>query len=125
MRPSIKVMETSSDHPVVVDTALANSKSPLIAAIVNVGCLSGKILSESRLAAFSIESPEKQPVSAEDISKALDDSGFPVENGVVVVRAASTPGLRLFPGGLEVVVGGELVLDHVLSLLGASNAETK
>jgi dihydroxyacetone kinase len=125
MRPSIRVIETPSGQPVVVDTAVANTKNTLIAAIGNAGNFSGKILSESKLAAFSTMPLEKQPVSAEGISKALKDSGFPVENGVVVIRAASKQDLRTFPGGLEVAVEEALKLDHILSLLAALNAETK
>ena len=125
IRPSIRVIETPSGQPVVVDTAVANTKNTLIAAIGNVGSFSGKILSESQLAAFSTMPFEKQSISAEDISKVLKDSGFPVENGVVVIRAASKQNLRAFPGGLEVAVEEVLKLDHILSLLAASNAETR
>ena len=125
MRPSIKPVETPSGHAVVVDTALANTRNTLIAAIGYVGNFSSKILSESHLVAFSTEQFEKQAISAEDIAMSLKDAGFPVENGVVVVRRALKQDLRTFPGGVEVAVVGELKVDHVLSLLGAANAETK
>jgi hypothetical protein len=120
MRPSVKVVETPSGQAVVVDTVLANSKNTLVAAIGAVGNFSAKILSESHLAAFSTE-----PISSEDILKTLKKSGLPVENRVVVIRAASEQNLRIFPGGIEVAVVGALTLDHVLSLLSASNTQTK
>ena len=121
MRPSVKTVETPSGQTVVVDTALASSKNTLIAAVVRIGNFSSKILSRSHLAAFSTE----QSLAAEDIANLLKHSGFPTENGVVVVRAAPTQDLRVFPGGVEVAVVGELKVDHVLSLLAASNVETK
>jgi dihydroxyacetone kinase len=121
MRPSIKAIETSSGHTLVVDTAHANTKNALIVAIVSGGNFSSKILSESNLAAFSTE----QSILAETILKTLKDSGFFVENGVVVVKAAAKQGLRKFPGGVEVGVLRELQVDHVLSLLAAANADTK
>lgn len=125
MRPSIKTVETLSGHTVIVDPALANTKNTLIAAIGYVGNFSSKVLSESYLAAFTTEQSEKQSVSAEDIAKVLKDSGFPVKNGVVVVRRALKQDLRTFPGSVEVAVVGELKVDHVLSLLAGVNAETK
>lgn len=127
MRPSIQAVETPSGQIVVVDTALAKSKNALIAAIGSVGNFSSKILSESHLAAFTSEQYGKNDTSAEGIVKALGGSGFPTGNGVVVVRVSSKQDLRVNLAGdmVEVAVVGELKLDHVLSLLAASNAETR
>ena len=126
VRPSIKVVETPSGQAVVVDHALAKTKNPLITAIGSLGNFSSKILSESHLAAFSTEDG-KRVISAEDIVKALEANDFPVKNGVLVVRASSKQDLRVNETGdmIDLAVVGELELDHVLSLLGASNTETR
>lgn len=125
MRPSIKTIEVDNGQVIVVDTALANSKNVLIAAVGSVGNFSSKILSESHLAAFTIEQNGRPTISADKIAKVLKDASFPVENGVVVVRAASTQDLRRREGVAELSVSGELKLDHVLSLLSAANPEIK
>jgi dihydroxyacetone kinase len=125
MRPSIKAVETASGQTVVVDTALANSKDVLIAAIGNAGNFSSKILSESHLAAFTIEQYGRQAISAEEIAETLQKSGFPTENGVVVVRVGSKEDLRVAHFVVELSVDGELKLDHILSLLLATKPEVK
>jgi hypothetical protein len=125
MRPSTKAVETSYGQPVVVDTALSGSKDVLLAAICNIGNFSSKILSESHLAAFTIEQYGKPAARAEDIAKILKKNGFTTENGVMVVRAGSKTDMRAIPGVAEVTVIGELKLDHVLSLLLAAKQEIK
>lgn len=124
MRPSIKVVETASWQTVVIDTALVNSKDVLIAAVGSVGNLSSKILSESHLVAFSVEYDGKA-ISAQELAKVLKYSGFPVENGIVVVRAGEKQDLTSASGLAEVTIEQELKLDHVLSLLMAAKPEVK
>ena len=125
MRPSIKAVETASGQTVVVDTALITSKDVLIVAIGSAGNFSSKILSESHLAAFTVEEHGRPAISAEEIAETLKNSGFPTENGVVVVRASSREDLRAAQGVAELSVVGELKLDHILSLLLASKSEVK
>ncbi|KAH7314174.1 dhal domain-containing protein [Rhexocercosporidium sp. MPI-PUGE-AT-0058] len=124
LRPSIKVVETSGGQTVVIDTALANSKDVLIAAVGSIGNFSSKILSESHLAAFTVAENGKD-ISAQDLVKALKDSGFPVENGVLVVRAGRKQDLKSTSGVSELTVEGELKLDHALSLLLVAKPEVK
>jgi len=124
MRPSIKVVETTRGQTVVIDTTLANGKDVLIAAVGSIGNFSSKILSESHLAAFTVEQSEKN-VSAQEMAEALKDSGFPVENGVVVIRAGQKQSLSSASGILEFTVDGELKLDHALSLLLAAKPKVK
>ena len=127
MRPSIKVVETSNSQPIMLDVALAKSRNVLIAAIGSVGNFSSKILSASHVAAFTAEPYGKNTTLAEDIVTVLKKNGFQTRNGVVVVRTSSKQDLRVSPAGdvVEVVVVGELKLDHVLSMLAASKIETK
>jgi len=125
MRPSIKTLDTSTGHTVVVDTALARSKEVLFAAIGTVGNFSSKILSESHLSAFTTEQPGKSTLSADQIQMILKDNGFPIQNGVVVVRSSSIQNLKTSRGTVELSVEGELRLDHVLSLLSAMKPEIK
>jgi hypothetical protein len=125
MRPSIKVLEIGNRQTVVVDTALANSKNVLSAAIGSVGNFSSKILSESHVAAFTSEPFARGIATAKDISKALKDSGFPTKNGVVVIRASSKQDLKVTCGLLEVSIIGELKFDHILSLLASVKPEIK
>jgi dihydroxyacetone kinase len=125
MRPSIKSVQTASGETVVVDTALAKSKDVLIAAVGSVGNFSSKILSESHLAAFTTEPHGKPNISAEEIQTVLKDNGFPIQNGIVVVRSSSTQDLRVSRAIVELSVEGELKLDHILSLLSATNPEIK
>ena len=124
MRPSIKVVETTRGQTVVIDTTLANGKDVLIAAVGSIGNFSSKILRESHLAAFTVEQSEKN-VSAQEMAEALKDSGFPVENGVVVIRAGQKQSLSSASGILEFTVDGELKLDHALSLLLAAKPKVK
>jgi dihydroxyacetone kinase len=125
MRPSIKAIEVANGQIVVVETALASSQNVLLAAIGNVGNFSSKILSESHLAAFTTEQNGSKTISANDIARVLKDSSFPVENGVVVIRATSKQDLKVTSRIAELSVAGELTLDHVLSLLLATRPEIK
>lgn len=124
MRPSTKVVETTSGQAVVIDTALASSKDVLITAVGNIGNFSSKILSESHLAAFTVEEHGKA-VSTRELAKVLKDSGFSTENGIVVIRAGTSEEFILVSRVLELVVEGGLKLDHVLSLLQAAKPEVK
>ncbi|KAK0118241.1 Dihydroxyacetone kinase 2 [Cadophora gregata] len=124
MRPSTKVVETASGQAVVIDTALAKSRDVLIAAVGNLGNLSSKILNESHLAAFTVELSEKA-VSTQELVKVLKDSGFPVENGVLVIRTGTKQDLKSASGVAEHIVEGELKFDHALSLLLAAKPEVK
>ncbi len=124
MRPSIKVVDVTDGQTIIIDTALANSKDVLIVAVGSIANFSSKILSESHLAAFTIQQNGKA-ISAQDLAKALKDTGFPVDNGVVVVRANGKQNLRSSAGITELSVDGELKLDHILSLLLAAKPEVK
>ena len=125
IRPSIKTVETVNGQSVIVDTALTGSRNVLIVAIGSVGNFSCKILSESHLAAFTTEKSEQSTISVEDIHTILKDSGFPVQNGVLVVRSSTKQNLTSSRGIVELSVRGELKLDHVLSLLSAVKSEIK
>ncbi|PMD50370.1 Dak phosphatase [Hyaloscypha bicolor E] len=125
MRPSIKVIETTNEQTVVVDTALAGSKNVLIAAIGSVGNFSSKMLSESHLAAFTTERPGNPTISAEELQTILKDNGFPTQNGVVVLRSSTNQKLRTSRGIVEFSVEGEVRFDHVLSLLSAMKPDIK
>jgi len=125
MRPSIKAIEAANGQIVVVETTLTSSKNVLLATIGSVGNFSSKILSESHLAAFTTEQNGSKAISADDITKVLKDSSFPVENGVVVIRAASKQDLKVTSGIAELSVAGGLTLDHVLSLLLATRPQIK
>jgi dihydroxyacetone kinase len=125
MRPSIKSVEIGNGQTVVLDTALANNKNVLIAAIGSLGNFSSKILSESHVAAFTSEPLARGTITAEDIVKVLTDSGFPTENGLVVMRGGSEQDLKVGSGVVEVSVIGELKFDHILSLLASVKPEVK
>jgi hypothetical protein len=125
IRPSIKAVETASGQTLLVDTALANSRDVLVAAIGSAGNLSSKILSESHLAAFTTEQCESPAILAEEITETLRNSGLPTENGVVILRAGSREDLRVAQGVAELSVVGELTLDHILSILLATKPEVK
>ncbi len=125
IRPSIKVVENTSEQTVAIDSALAESNDVLFAAIGRVGNFSSKILSESHLAAFTTEQSEKSTISAEEIQKILEENEFPIHKGLVVVRLGSKQNLRSSCGIVELSVEGELKLDHVLSLLSAVKPEVK
>ncbi|KAE9363557.1 Dak phosphatase [Stipitochalara longipes BDJ] len=125
MRPSIKAVETSNGQTVVVDTALLGSKDVLLTAIGTVGNFSSKILSESHLSAFTTEQLKFSTISAEKIQTILKDNGFPIQDGVVVVRSSSKQNLRMSHGIVELSVESELQLDHVLSLLKVMKPEIK
>ncbi|KUJ16841.1 Dak phosphatase [Mollisia scopiformis] len=128
MRPSVRAIDISNGQTVVIDTSLVKSKDVLIAAIGSLGAFSSKILSESHLATFTSESTGKTITSAEDISKVLKENGFTTENGLVVVRSTSKKldlEFRAESKVLEVAVIEELELDHILSLLSATQPKVK
>lgn len=124
MRPSIKVVKTSSGQTTVIDTALAKSNDVLLTAVGSIGNLSSKILSESHLAAFTAVQ-SGTTVSGTELGNTLKDSGFPVENGVVAIRVGGKHIVQSAPGLIDFSVDGELELDHVLSLLLAAKPEVK
>lgn len=126
IRPSIKTAELSNGHTVIVDTSLSTSKKVLLAAVANVGNFSSKILSDSHLSLFTTEQSGKQSLSAEGIYRFLRESGYPTENGLVVLRSASKTEVRAVTERVvEVSVVGELKLNHALALLSDSNTDTK
>jgi dihydroxyacetone kinase len=126
IRPSVKSVDLSNGHTVIVDTTLAKSKDVLLAAVGSTGNFSSKILSESHLSLFTTEEAGKQDVSTEDILKFLSESGYPVRNGLVVVKTGAKQDLRVVSERVvEVSVVRELKLDHLLSLLSAANLQTK
>jgi hypothetical protein len=126
IRPSVKTVEASNGQTlVVIDTALTGSKNVLFTAIGTVGRFSSTILSESHLAAFTTEQTSQSIISAEEIQKILKDNGFPIHNGVVVLRSGSKQNLRTSHKVVELSLEGELKLNHVLSLLSAIKPEIK
>ena len=126
IRPSVKTVEASNGHTlVVIDTALTGSKNALFTAIGTVGRFSSTILSESHLAAFATEQTSQSIISAEEIQTILKHNGFPIHNGVVVVRSGSKQNLRTSHKVIELSLEGELKLNHVLSLLSAIKPEIK
>ncbi|EKD15396.1 uncharacterized protein L3040_001763 [Drepanopeziza brunnea f. sp. 'multigermtubi'] len=125
IRPSVKSIETANGQTVLVDTALASSENVLVAVVGRVGNFSSKILSESHLvAAFTVEQREKG-ISARDLARALEESGFPTENGVVVLRAGGAQDLTMAAGVIELTLDGVLKLDHILSLFAAAKPNVK
>lgn len=124
MRPSVKTAGNVNSQ-VVIDTALVKSKNVLVATIGSVGNFSSKILSKSHVAAFTSQPFGRGDTSAEDISRVLNENGFPIENGVVVLRGGSKQDLRVNPRLVEIAVVGELKFDHILSLLASVKPETK
>lgn len=118
MRPSLKVVGASHGESIVVDTALTKSQDVLIAVVTNVGYFSSTILNESHVAAFATESSERL-IKSNEILKALNTSGLPTENGVVVIRSGTTRGLSSssVPGILEIVVDQDVEVNHLLSFL--------
>jgi hypothetical protein len=126
IRSSVKTVEASNGQTlVVIDTALTGSKNVLFTAIGTVGRFSSTILSESHLAAFTTEQTSQSIISAEEIQKILKDNGFPIHNGVVVLRSGSKQNLRTSHKVVELSLEGELKLNHVLSLLSAIKPEIK
>lgn len=125
IRPSVKALELKSGQTVVIDTALVHSKDVLIAVVGRIGHLSNRILSDA-LAAFAVAQDDHAAAKAEEIENLLRESGFKDGSGLVVVRTGSDQGLKhVSDKAVEITVSGELRLDHVLSLLVSSNAETK
>ena len=126
IRPSVKTVEAYNGQTlVVIDTALTGSENVLFTAIGTVGRFSSTILSESHLAAFTTEQTSQSIISAEEIQTVLKDNGFPIHNGVVVVRSGSKQNLRTSHRVVELSLEGELKLNHVLSLLSAIKPEIK
>jgi hypothetical protein len=125
IRPSVKVVSLPQGQAIVVDTALANSENVLVTAIGSVGNFSSKILSGSHISAFATEPFGSETISARDVADTLKNEGFGIGNGVVVVRACMRQDLKVQEGCIEMQVIGELKMDHILSLLGNCNKETK
>ncbi|TVY83771.1 Dihydroxyacetone kinase [Lachnellula suecica] len=119
MRPTIKAVEITNGQIVMLDTALAESKNVLIAAIGSVGNISSKILSESNVAVFTTEPLSGKTTRAEDLIEVLKHHNFPIGNGVIVVQGTATQGLGISEG----LVSVQLKFDHTLSLLAAVNSE--
>lgn len=144
IRPSVKVVKSQHGQEVVIDTALATSQDVLITVIGNTYNFPSKILSESNVAAFTIEETGIQNRPPEEVTgvmssygfdtgqeavemfRVLSSNGFDTSRGVVVVAATSTGRLQVqSPGLLVVNIVGEVTVDHVLSLLSSSNSETR
>ena len=126
IRPSVKTVEASNGQALVfIDTALTGSKNVLFTTVGTVGKFPSKILSESHLAAFTTEQSGQSNISAEEIQTILKDNGFPIHNGVVVVRSGSKQNLRTSHKVVELSLQGELKFNHVLSLLSAMKPEIK
>lgn len=124
MRPSLRIVETSSNGTLILDTDLTASQNVLLAAVGSAGNFSSRILSDSHLAAFTTQQKEEPNLAAKEIQDILGSNGFPVKNGIVVVKSGSKQTVERQPKLLELELTRELELDHVLSLLSAAKPET-
>ncbi|KAM3065511.1 hypothetical protein ACMFMG_011603 [Clarireedia jacksonii] len=123
LRPSIKVVENSNGDPVVLNTHYARDEGVLICAIGSSGAFASKLLNEPNLSAFTVENCKKIPST--EIVRLLKTNGFPVDNGVVVVKMSSTLSLKAGDSVMDVQVVEELQLDHLLALLSAAGQDKK
>ncbi|EKG10062.1 Dak phosphatase [Macrophomina phaseolina MS6] len=118
LRPSVVPVTTSKGQTVLLDRALSNSPYIQIAAIGRSGNFSSKFLSDRHIAAIVTETSGAGILTAQDLRHTLEQNGIQVGQGLVVLRAAKDSKVSGPENGVvEVETEGELVFDHLLSLL--------
>ncbi|RDW79640.1 hypothetical protein BP6252_04278 [Coleophoma cylindrospora] len=130
IRPSIKTIQTSNHHPILLDTSLlAGDEIPLAVICSGVANFPSEILRSGIVAALSFNVSE---VSAEEVYAALQkENASGADGGAVIVKSSPLLGesgrveVRKEGRMVLVDVSGALGLDHVFSLLSTTNAATR
>ena len=125
LRPSITAFSTDNDQTVLVDRSLSHSKDVRIAAIVQPGNFSSKLLEIRYVCAVATEAAGKESIVAEAIAIAVEKSGISLTPGLVIVRCGKQKRLVISDAAVEVEVNGDLEADHLLHLLGEVNEATR
>lgn len=111
-------VSTSKGQTILLDRALNSSPYIQIVAIGRSGNFSSKFLSDRHIAAIVTETSGAGILTAQDLKHTLEQNGTQVGQGLVVLRAGKeTKVSGPDDGVVEVETEGELVFDHLLSLL--------
>lgn len=118
LRPSVVPVSTSKGQTILLDRALKSSPYIQIVAIGRSGNFSSKFLSDRHIAAIVTETSGAGILTAQDLKHTLEQNGTQVGQGLVVLRAGKEIKVSGPDDGVvEVETEGELVFDHLLSLL--------
>ncbi|THY01974.1 Dak phosphatase [Aureobasidium pullulans] len=126
IRPSINAVETTTGQTVLVDQSLANDKYVRVAVVGRAGNFSSKLLSDIHITAIVTEAGSNQTLSSKEIAKAINEAGHQQHAGIVVLRSGKQRSMnKIEEDLLEVVVNGDLEVDHLIHLLGAATESTR
>ncbi|THX07681.1 Dak phosphatase [Aureobasidium pullulans] len=126
IRPSINAVETTTGQTVLVDQSLANDKYVRVAVVGRAGNFSSKLFSDTHITAIVTEAGSNQTLSSKEIAKAINEAGHQQHAGIVVLRSGKQRSMsKIEEDLLEVVVKGDLEVDHLIHLLGAATDSTR
>ncbi|KAK0248940.1 hypothetical protein LTR91_003614 [Friedmanniomyces endolithicus] len=118
IRPSLKVVQTARNQPILVDVALAKSTFVHIAAVGTTGAFSSKLLDDRNVTAIVTGQAGAGLPTSTEIQDAMQSAGVAKSQGVVIARAGKKRRVELQGEGLvEIEAGGALELDHIMHLL--------
>jgi hypothetical protein len=119
VRRSIKHVQTSKGHQLLINQSIIDSKFCNTVAVTTPGNFSSKLLDGSKVAAIVTEEPGKEGLTARDIKDALQEFGATEHQALVVVRSGKSRNLKASAedNSIDVEVNGELEYDHLLFLL--------
>lgn len=126
IRPFINAVETTTGQTVLVDQSLANDKYVRVAVVGRAGNFSSKLLSDTHITAIVTEAGSNPTLSSKEIAKAINEAGHQQHAGIVVLRSGKQRSMdKIEEDLLEVVVKGDLEVDHLIHLLGAATDSTR
>lgn len=126
IRTSINAVETTTGQTVLVDQSLANDKYVRVAVVGRAGNFSSKLLSDTHITAIVTEAGSNPTLSSKEIAKAINEAGHQQHAGIVVLRSGKQRSMNKNGEDLlEVVVKGDLEVDHLIHLLGAATDSTR
>jgi hypothetical protein len=119
VRRSVKHVQTSKGHQLLINQSIIDSKFCSTVAVTTPGNFSSKLLDGSKVAAIVTEEPGKEGLTARDIKHALIEFGATEHQALVVVRSGKSRNLKasVEDNSIDVEVNGELEYDHLLFLL--------
>ena len=122
IRSSVRTVGTSHGQDIIVDEALAKSRSVHIAAVGSLGSFSSKLLDDRTVTAIVSEHRGlgAKKTTAQDITQAIQTAGA-TKPSVVVVRAGERRSVT--PVGedvLEIESESEIEQNHIIHVLGSA-----
>ncbi|QIX00253.1 hypothetical protein AMS68_005770 [Peltaster fructicola] len=121
IRASVIPVQTCNGQTILVDQTKASSRDVHVAVVGRLGHFPSKLLDNKDVTAVVNQQQYTGVLTAQDITRAIKQSGVDIAQGVVVLHSGSQQ--RVHSQGsdvLDVETNGEFELNHLLCLIGSA-----